>query len=401
MRAAGRLGAAGMAAARVAHIALAACVLAAVLSGVADSEPISEWMEGSTNHFGGPAEGDPFNPLVPIGGCSYGELNPREFPFYNILSVAPDSELVSDKSMGGCGACYEIQCADSVEKCNNGPFSNSVEAMIGGTCLGGCHSTNVNLHVFAFDKLAPIRLGNIRIRLRQVECKPKANIVLKVKTYRVEEGGYIKFVIRNVPGDGGLRSVELKGARENGGWRLADNLFGAAWEASVLPDAPLDIRLTNVQGEQLVLKNVIKTPGFLGDIVSDGQFSTAAPGKTSSGLHPHPPTPQAQRRSQPAPEPQPLHSPSPSSWSALPSSNISSIRVGPSAAPGSEFPSGVSASPPDEAAKPVAGISASIMEALRGFLLGPAELATPGDASAGHKDASAVTVLEFPVLSGR
>lgn len=148
-------------------------------------------------------------------------------------------------------------------------------------------------------------------------------------------------------------------------------------------------------------RNVIKTPGFVGDIVSDGQFSTAGPGKKSSKRQPLPTSPQPQRRSQPAPEQQPLQASSPSPGSAPPSSNVSSIRVGPSPAPGSEFHSGLSAIPPDQAATPFSGISVSIMEALRGFLLGPAESTTAGDLSPRQEDASAATVLEFPILSGR
>lgn len=244
------------------------------------NSPLSDWMQGSTNHFGGPQEDDidPFNPLVYIGGCSYGEMDPRLFPYYNIMSVAPDSNLAFGKTMNGCGACYEIQCADTMDRCNNGPFTNSVIAMIGGTCLGGCSNTQINLHVFAFDRLAPIRLGNIAIRLRQVECIPDGNIAIRVKVYRVDAGGYIKFVVRNIPGDGGLRSAEIKGSREVGTWRPAENLFGAAWEASILPSAPLDLRLTNTRGEQLVLKEIIpfQIPGFVGEVVSNVQFSRAA-----------------------------------------------------------------------------------------------------------------------------
>ncbi|CAD7700663.1 unnamed protein product [Ostreobium quekettii] len=353
------------------RMAVVALVLGVASGALAANQPLTEWVGGSANHFGGPAEGDPFNPLVPIGGCSYGELNPMEFPHYNILSVAPDSELVSGKSMGGCGSCFELQCADSVEKCNNGPFSNSVVAMVGGTCLAGCGGTHVNLHVFAFDQLAPIRLGNIQIRMRQVTCTPKAKISVKVKTYRVGEGGYIKFVIRNVPGDGGLTAVELKGTQETGSWRPAENHFGAAWEASLLPDAPLDMRLTNTLGEQLVLKGVVPSAGFIGDIETGQQFRKA--GRWAQAAQAEPP---------------------PSSAASSPWTNESSIYVGPSPAPTSYPPDDFA---PQPAPPPYNGVTASLLDKLRGLFLGTP--APPGQDDG--STTSTTTVLTFPILSGR
>lgn len=54
-----------------------------------------------------------------------------------------------------------------------------------------------------------------------------------------------------------------------------ENLFGAAWEASDLPLPPMDVRLTNTNGEQLILKEIIKEAGFVGNALSDIQFSGA------------------------------------------------------------------------------------------------------------------------------
>lgn len=55
---------------------------------------------------------DPLNPVIRLGGCSYGELNPTRYPFYNIVAIHPDSSLLSGLEAHGCGACFEIQCVD-------------------------------------------------------------------------------------------------------------------------------------------------------------------------------------------------------------------------------------------------------------------------------------------------
>ena len=44
---------------------------------------------------------------------------------------------------------------------------------------------------------------------------------------------------------------------QNDSWQSAENLFGAAWEASVLPVPPLDIQVTNTKGEEVILKCVL------------------------------------------------------------------------------------------------------------------------------------------------
>ena len=58
------------------------------------------------------------------------------------------------------------------EVCQGTAGGNNTVVVSSGTCGAGCGERQVNLHVFAFDKLAPIRLGNIQIQLRQVRGNP-------------------------------------------------------------------------------------------------------------------------------------------------------------------------------------------------------------------------------------
>ena len=51
-------------------------------------------------------------------------------------------------------------------------------------------------------------------------------------------------------------------------WRPMMNTFGANWELSQLPSPPLDIRITNVYGQQVLLKwvptrNALAAPALI------------------------------------------------------------------------------------------------------------------------------------------
>ncbi|CAD7696154.1 unnamed protein product [Ostreobium quekettii] len=96
-----------------------------------------------------------------------------------------------------------------------------------------------------------------------------------------------------------------------GGWFKAQNTFGAAWEASVLPDPPMDIRLTNAKGEQLVLKKIISVPGFVGDVLSDVQFGGSFAPKAPRPSRQTAPIPIPGSGPSPSPLPSPVPSPVP------------------------------------------------------------------------------------------
>lgn len=256
-------------------------------------KPLGEWTAGVANHFGAPKDHpiDPLNPVVRMGGCSYGELDPTQYPFYNIVAIHPDSQLLSGLETNGCGACFEVQCIDQKpDHCVNGPSSNNVVVVNSGGCANGCGGTTINLHTFAFDKIAAIKFGMVEIRTRQVECEPFGYVEIRVKNYRVAEGGYLKLAVRNVPGTGGLAKLELKGTANrfaDGGWLTFDNQFGAAWELSGLPDPPFDLRLTvTIDGEekQKILSNIIQEAGFTGNIDSSAQFPGVDPFPKTAGL---------------------------------------------------------------------------------------------------------------------
>jgi hypothetical protein len=120
-------------------------------------------------------------------------------------------------------------------------------------------------------------VGTAAVRYRQVDCEPRGPIVIDVDTYRPTEGGYIRLSLESVAGSGGLRSVELRGTSDSGGgggkiedendngWLPMVNTYGAKWELSNLPSAPMDVRVISDNGTVLVQEqaiNEVRTGGF-------------------------------------------------------------------------------------------------------------------------------------------
>lgn len=85
----------------------------------------------------------------------------------------------------------------------------------------------------------------------QVDCAPPGDIVIDVNTFRSSSGGYIRLALESVAGDGGLESVELREASEDGNapWTSLKNKWGANWEGSGLTSTPFDIQITSSSGE--------------------------------------------------------------------------------------------------------------------------------------------------------
>eukprot|EP00879_Flechtneria_rotunda_P012123 GHRR01012661.1.p1 GENE.GHRR01012661.1~~GHRR01012661.1.p1 ORF type:complete len:114 (+),score=31.30 GHRR01012661.1:935-1276(+) len=113
----------------------------------------------------------------------------------------------------------------------------------------------------------------MKIQYRQVPCKVAGNIVVNVDTYRATAGGYIKLSLKNVAGSGGITSVQLAQTGSTA-YRPMNNTYGAEWEISIVPAPPLDIKVTNQQGQSVVLRGIITKAGQTGAFKSAVQFAT-------------------------------------------------------------------------------------------------------------------------------
>jgi hypothetical protein len=165
--------------------------------------------------------------------------SPRQlWPFFLVAGLNPANPLLQGLSQRGCGSCLEIECAGPychagappvqvliTDECAAGCTSMQVRERQGGrmqphmdgppactavsatsvsqngsfisrTVLGPpisvrfyvrllwmatpCPSTQVNLHVFGFENLAPTDVGTTAIRYRRIACQPVDPITLHI-----------------------------------------------------------------------------------------------------------------------------------------------------------------------------------------------------------------------------
>jgi len=132
-----------------------------------------------------------------------------------------------------------------------------------------CEANQVNMQAPPFAKLASLDIGRVAIQYREVPCAFTGGVVTRVDSFRASGGGWVRLLFKNVNG-APVSKVELSKAGTNN-FRAMTNPFGAAWEASRLPELPWDIRLTNSAGQSLVLKRAI-TSDKTGDVPATVNF---------------------------------------------------------------------------------------------------------------------------------
>eukprot|EP01025_Chloroclados_australasicus_P026094 TRINITY_DN2592_c0_g1_i5.p1 TRINITY_DN2592_c0_g1~~TRINITY_DN2592_c0_g1_i5.p1 ORF type:complete len:424 (-),score=50.16 TRINITY_DN2592_c0_g1_i5:278-1492(-) len=257
-------------------------LLTLMVAHLTSCEAISDWYPGIATHYQGPQDlgGNLYDPKVPAGSCGYGELDPKLYPFWGVAQLSSFSPMIEGETISGCGACFEVQCLDA-ERCVR---QNSTTVMITDSCQSGCVQQQLNMHVFAFQHLAPSKWGEIPIRFRRVSCQPPAGMMVRVTDYRASEGGWIRLVIMEVAGKADIAAVDI---RQHGAltsqWQPLNNSYGAAWETSEIPLPPFDIRVTTGDRESAILGNVITEVRVPGSYESQAQFySLPLPAQPSS-----------------------------------------------------------------------------------------------------------------------
>ncbi|KIY98908.1 hypothetical protein MNEG_9055 [Monoraphidium neglectum] len=287
---------------RPATMLLVVLMVAAVVAA-AGSTPFSGWYSGAATFYGGPQDSatTEYNTKIATGSCGYGDIDPKLWPFYLVAGLSPSNPLIQSLKERGCGSCLEVECVGA--PCH--PGVGPVQALITDECAERCSSSQVNLHVFGFEMLAPTDLGTVDVRYRLIACEPVDPITIHVDAYRVTEGGWLRLALKNIGGDGQIAAVELAPAaatnlnasstfieprvvrspRARGGglWRKANNTYGAAWELNGVPPPPLHMRITNARGQTIVIADAIPRAGVLGDIETEAQFPPLATPQAAEG----------------------------------------------------------------------------------------------------------------------
>jgi hypothetical protein len=70
--------------------------------------------------------------------------------------------LPQTRPQGACGSCLEIECTGP--RCNKNV--TTLPVVITDSCNWDCNATNINMHVFAFEQLAPLKYGRTTVRYR-------------------------------------------------------------------------------------------------------------------------------------------------------------------------------------------------------------------------------------------
>ncbi|KAF6259123.1 hypothetical protein COO60DRAFT_1044380 [Scenedesmus sp. NREL 46B-D3] len=254
---------------------------ALVAQDVLEPTPLGPWYQGTASFFGGPqaTAADTFQVSINSGSC--------------VVGLSPDNELIKTRAQSACGSCLEVECTGP--RCNK--KVTTLPVLITDSCNRDCNATNINMHAFAYEQLAPLKNGRTSIRYRLVTCTPADPIIVHIQNYRATLGGWLRLAFKNVAGDAALTAVELAPAgsdfsaasctlNTSSPWLALDNTYGAVWEASNFPEPPLDLRITNSVGEKVVIKNAIAVAGIVGDIETTPQFPVSNY-KITSGMHPN------------------------------------------------------------------------------------------------------------------
>ncbi|KAF7178180.1 hypothetical protein CNMCM7691_006852 [Aspergillus felis] len=145
-------------------------------------------------------------------------------------------------SAAWCGACLSVV----------GPRGNSIKIMIVNQCPGTCGLNNIDLLPNGFQQLADLKVGRIDVKWDIVKCDISSPLFLKTKTGSSKYWFSIQVVNSNVP----VKSLEVS----------TDG--GQMWQSTIRKDYNffenpsgfgtdfVDVRITSVTGETIVVNNV-------------------------------------------------------------------------------------------------------------------------------------------------
>lgn len=176
-------------------------------------------------------------------------LNRHPLNLRRPLNRSPPTPQTSPLS--GCGICLQVSSAAA-----------SAVVQVTDTCAS-CSASQLAVDADTFRRLsADSSAGLIPVSYSIVECTPPGNATVSVDIYRAGDGGYLRLAVFNLAGSSGIAELELRQTPLVGGrldivassWRRMLNAHGAQWELSGFPTPPLDLRVTDGAGRQLLLR---------------------------------------------------------------------------------------------------------------------------------------------------
>ncbi|KAL8168183.1 hypothetical protein V2J09_009682 [Rumex salicifolius] len=180
------------------------------------------------------------------GACGYGE---EQKGSYGVETAAVSTAMF--KNGEGCGACYEIKCANSPQWCLPGSLSLFITATNFLPSSYGTDTEHFDLSQPSFLKIAQYQAGVVPVQYRRVPCMRSQGIRFTISTK--SNPWFLLVLVWNVGGAGDVVEVQIKGS-DGRPWRVMRRNWGQYWQAD-----------DNLIGQQLTFR--VKA--------SDGRTSTS------------------------------------------------------------------------------------------------------------------------------
>eukprot|EP00884_Botryococcus_braunii_P016470 jgi/Botrbrau1/3506/Bobra.341_2s0035.1 len=219
----------------------------------------------------GPMEA-PVGVLTPLqniglsGSCGYDFLDPTVWPYGAIASISSMHPLIVGLPSGGCGSCIQINCL-AEEACNKAP-----PVIVTVVDVVSEKDRSLNVPVPSIAALANAVHGSRNFELQQVDCKPPGNIQLRISRFQSGEDDYIRLAPFAVAGTAPVVMVDIKSSsKPDPAFVPLERVSGGTFASHNVPELPLDVRLTNSIGQQVIARKIVEFP-VPGVLKTDVQF---------------------------------------------------------------------------------------------------------------------------------
>lgn len=269
------------------RVLISLSALIAAIGSVTSLTPVGGWNAGQASFYGGQPDGmNPNNPSFGTleGSCGYGLLSKNTWPFWSVGALATGNSFFKSDPMSGCGECFEVQCVEDGPalgprpgSCQKDPTRRNIVIQITDSCPN-CSSDQIDIQANTWAKIANPSPsgGRINMQYRRVECVPPSGLVVAVdNTLGSGSNGWIRMQINMAGGTTNVKAVALQSA-SGGPWQECHNSFGASWEVAQKPEPPINVRITNYNGDTVIAHSAISN-GRLGDQQTNVQFQVTDP----------------------------------------------------------------------------------------------------------------------------